>query len=190
MQQEVKLCPISVKPEMESRLSIERREWQAFKEKSRRDLRSAGPASYWSSNRAPGSSNSARLEGQLTEGVNILEKTNLSLMRATQVAQESEQIGSEVIGELGIQRENLLRTRERLTDADQDLKRTHVMIKSINRRLLTNKCLLIVIILMELGILMALIYIKFIHKKSWKFLCKSCFKLEQEGTLTMRIFDY
>ena len=165
MQQEVKLCPISVKPEMESRLSIERREWQAFKEKSRRDLRTSG-TSYWSSGRGHPGSSTGRLEGQLTEGVNILEKTNLSLMRATQVAQESEQIGTEVVGELGVQRENLLRTRERLTDADQDLKRTHVMIKSINRRLLTNKCLLIVIILMELGILSALIYIKFIHKKS------------------------
>lgn len=147
-------------------MSIERREWQAFKERCRRELRTTG-TSYWSSSLAPGSSTStARLEGQLTEGVNILEKTNLSLMRATQVAQESEQIGTEVIGELGIQRENLVRTRERLTDADQDLRRTHVMIKSIDRRLLTNKCLLIVIILMELGILGALIYIKFIHKKS------------------------
>lgn len=164
MQQEVKLCPITVKPEMESRLLIEKREWQSFKERCRKEVKTTG-TSYWSANRAPGSS-TARLEGQLTEGVNILEKTNLSLMRATQVAQESEQIGTEVMGELGVQRENLLRTRERLTDADQDLKRTHVMIKSINRRLLTNKCLLIVIILMELGILGALIYIKFIHKKS------------------------
>lgn len=73
-----------------------------------------------------------------------------------QVAQESEQIGTEVVNELGVQREALVRTRERLTDTNQDLKKTHSMLKSMNRRVLTNKCLLIVIIVLELVIILSI----------------------------------
>ena len=161
MQQEVRMAPPGVRPEMDSRLGAQRREWNNFERSSRSQLLMTSSPSGPS---RPGTS--ARLEDNLAQGTAILEKTSQSIMRATQVAQESEAIGSEVVSELGVQRENLVRTRDRITDANQDLKKSHVVIRSINRRLLTNKFLLIVIIIMELAILLALVYLKFIKKKT------------------------
>lgn len=57
------------------------------------------------------------------------------------------------------------RTRDRLTDANEDLTRTNKILRSMNRRVLTNKCLLIVIIALELAILSGVVYVRFIHKK-------------------------
>ena len=51
-----------------------------------------------------------------------------------------------------------------MTDANEDLTRTSRIIRSMNRRVLTNKCLLVVIILLELGILFGVVYVRFIHK--------------------------
>jgi hypothetical protein len=44
------------------------------------------------------------------EGRRILERTTASLARSNQVAIETEQVGTEVLGELGEQRETLLRS--------------------------------------------------------------------------------
>jgi vesicle transport through interaction with t-SNAREs protein 1 len=85
-------------------------------------------------------------------------------MRAEMVARESESIGTEVINNLGEQRESLVRTRERLDGTNDDLKKTRVLLRSINRRLLTNKCLLIFIILLEITIILVIVYMRFIKK--------------------------
>lgn len=71
-----------------------------------------------------------------------------------------------MVNELGVQREALVRTRERLTDTNQDLKKTSVVLRSMNRRVLTNKCLLVVIIVIELAILCGICYYRFAVKKS------------------------
>jgi vesicle transport through interaction with t-SNAREs protein 1 len=100
----------------------------------------------------------------LSRGISILERTNESVMRAEMVARESESIGTEVINNLGEQRESLVRTRERLDGTNDDLKKTRVLLRSINRRLLTNKCLLIFIILLEITIILVIVYMRFIKK--------------------------
>lgn len=84
--------------------------------------------------------------------------------RAEIVARETEEIGTAVTDELGGQREALLRTRSRLTDANQNLRKSHRIIRSINMTLMTNKCLLLVIILLEVGILSAIVFMRFIRK--------------------------
>ena len=153
MQMEVKKLPLNERPNAQRDWESKNRLWQNTK----RSL-------------VMQSSPSDRLEndlqdpyhGKLLQGRKILEDTNQSVFRATQVAQENEAIGVEVMSELGVQRDALVRTRDRLQDANQDLTKTHTVLRSMNRRVLTNKCLLIVIILMELGILLALCYIKFI----------------------------
>lgn len=102
---------------------------------------------------------------QLSRGLDVLERTSNSLARAEQVARESEQIGTECITELGVQREGLERTRDRLTGTNEELKRSHRIILAINRRVITNKFLLIFIILMEIAILLLIIYMKWLRHK-------------------------
>lgn len=155
MRKEVDLAPLTARNEMQTRWSLVNGEWASFKRSCK-----SGPGAF-----AEDGSRPQAIQANLIKGTAILEKTQQSVFRATQVAQESEQIGTEVIGELGVQREALVRTRERLTDTNQDLRKTHVLLRSMNRRLLTNKCLLIVIILMEIGILLAIIYWKYLKPK-------------------------
>lgn len=98
------------------------------------------------------------------EGRAVLERTADSLARSQHTAAETERVGEDVVSELGAQRETLLRSRQRLADTDQELSQTHVLLRKMKLHVLTNKIILIVIILLELGILAAVCYIKFFSK--------------------------
>lgn len=95
------------------------------------------------------------------EGRNILERTGESLARSNQIAIETENIGNEVITELGEQREALLRTRDRLENANEHLDQAKSVLKRMGRNVIYNKILLILIIIIEIGILITLSYLKF-----------------------------
>lgn len=154
MKKEAELAPAAARNEMQSRWALVNGEWASFK----RDCK-MNPGSLSDTDRP------TPLQANLIRGTAIMERTSQSVFRATQVAQESEQIGTEVVNELGVQREALVRTRERITDTNQDLNKANKIIRSMNRRVLTNKCLLIVIILMEVAILIAVVYWKFFTGK-------------------------
>ena len=94
-----------------------------------------------------------------------IDSSNQSLTRATRMAEENQAIGTEVLSELGVQREKLTRTRDLLTETDVELGRTHRILRSMDRRVLTNKFLLIMIILLELSTLGLITYFKFIRPK-------------------------
>ncbi len=151
MKREVDLTPVSFRNEMLQNWVSVSGKWNSFKANVRNDS-------------FPFGSNNQSTNQSLSRGISILERTNESVMRAEMVARESESIGTEVIGELGEQRESLVRTRERLDGTNDDLKRTRVLLRSINRRLLTNKCLLIFIILLEITIILFIVYMRFIRK--------------------------
>ena len=102
------------------------------------------------------------MRATVRQGTEILERTSQSLYRSTQVAIETEEVGTGVIQELGQQREALTRTRDRLTDTDTELTRSRRILQSMQRVGLTNKLVLIAIILLEIAILAGLIYYKFI----------------------------
>jgi vesicle transport through interaction with t-SNAREs protein 1 len=98
------------------------------------------------------------------EGRAILERTGESLARSQNIAAETERAGEEVVSELSAQRETLLRSRQRLADTDQELSQTRVLLRKMKLHVLTNKIILIVIILLEIGILAAVCYIRFFSK--------------------------
>lgn len=101
------------------------------------------------------------LQTTVRQGTAVLERTSQSLYRTTQVALESEEIGTGVIQELSQQREVLVRTRDRLTETDAELGRSRRILKSMSRVAMTNKLVLIVIIMLEICILTGLVYYKF-----------------------------
>lgn len=98
------------------------------------------------------------------DGRAVLERTGESLARSTQVAVETENIGTEVISELNDQRETLLRAKNRLTNTDEHLDRTRSILRKMKYNVLYNKLILIVIIILEVAILGTVSYIKFIKK--------------------------
>lgn len=93
-----------------------------------------------------------------------LNRTTDSLARTFQVAAETDQIGTAVAEELRTQRESLVRTKERLEETDQNLTTSRKILRTMYRRVMTNKMILILIIVIEMCILGALIYWKFIMK--------------------------
>ena len=97
----------------------------------------------------------------VAEGHAALERTADSLARSHRTAIETEQLGEEVVSELSAQRETLLRSKNRLTDTDEELSKTHALLRKMALGVMTNKIILIVIIVLELAILGAVCYIKF-----------------------------
>jgi vesicle transport through interaction with t-SNAREs protein 1 len=97
------------------------------------------------------------------EGHAALERTAESLARSQRTAVETEQVAEEVVSELSAQRETLLRSKQRLEDTDHELSQTRVLLRKMTLSVLTNKIILIVIILLEIFILAAVCYMKFIH---------------------------
>ncbi|KAM8705076.1 hypothetical protein ACLKA7_009524 [Drosophila subpalustris] len=104
-----------------------------------------------------------RQQQVVTNTYNVLQSTSESIARSTQVALQTENIGAEVLGELGEQRESLLRTTRRLEDADQELSKSRIIIRKLRHEVLYNRIVLILIIILELGILIGLLVLKFAH---------------------------
>ncbi|XP_077258030.1 vesicle transport through interaction with t-SNAREs 1b [Temnothorax americanus] len=100
----------------------------------------------------------------LLDGNAALERSARSVARSRAVAAESEQIGTEVISELGEQRDRLLRAKRRLSQTDEELNKTRKILNVMRLKVLTNKIVLILIILLELVILGIIVYMKFFHK--------------------------
>lgn len=102
--------------------------------------------------------------GRLLQMNDTLERTSNTLVNTQQIAAETDEVSVAVVDELGTQRESLLRTKERLIDTDVNLTRSRKILLSMYRRVMTNKLILIVIIIMELLILGGIVYYKFIRK--------------------------
>ncbi|XP_017141966.2 vesicle transport through interaction with t-SNAREs homolog 1B [Drosophila miranda] len=120
--------------------------------------------SYAGYSQLPSGSDHEQRQQQLAANTyDILQRTGDSIQRSNQIAIDTENMGAEVLGELGEQRESLLRTTRRLEDADQDLSKSRVIIRKLGREVLYNKIILILIIVLELGILIGLLVLKFAH---------------------------
>ncbi|XP_066550073.1 vesicle transport through interaction with t-SNAREs homolog 1B [Amia ocellicauda] len=100
----------------------------------------------------------------LLQGTESLNRASQSIERSQRIAAETDHIGTDIIEELGEQREQLDRTRDRLVHTGENLSRSRRILRSMSRRLMTNKLLLSVIIIMEIAILGAVVYLKFFRK--------------------------
>ncbi|XP_053698418.1 uncharacterized protein LOC128745382 [Sabethes cyaneus] len=98
---------------------------------------------------------------QVLEGRQILERTSASLARSNQIAIETEHTGHEVISELEVQRESLLRSQHRLENANDGLSKSRAILRTMQRNVLYNKVILILIIVLEAFILAGLLFLKF-----------------------------
>ncbi|XP_061553283.1 vesicle transport through interaction with t-SNAREs homolog 1B isoform X2 [Phycodurus eques] len=78
-----------------------------------------------------------RLQSQralLLQGTESLHNASESIDRSQRLAAETEHIGTDIIEELGEQREQLDRTRDRLVNTGENLSRTRKILRSMSRR--------------------------------------------------------
>ncbi|KAM8915647.1 vesicle transport through interaction with t-SNAREs homolog 1B [Spinachia spinachia] len=172
MEEELRAAPSSYRNLMSTKLRMYRRDLG----KLQRDVKSSATGFGLSSPTVEGSQHGiyssqnqqcTHLQSQralLLQGTDSLNNASLSIERSQRIAAETDHIGNEIIEELGGQREQLDRTRNRLVDTGENLSRSRKILRAMSRRLVTNKLLLGVIILMELAILGAVIYLKFFRR--------------------------
>ncbi|RVE57561.1 hypothetical protein OJAV_G00217480 [Oryzias javanicus] len=172
MEDELRAAPPSYRNAMSTKLRLYRRDIG----KLTRDMKSSAPGFGSASSTAQGdrqgiyasqNQQSTHLQSQralLLQGTESLNNATQSIERSQRIAVETEQIGTDIIEELGGQREQLDRARDRLVNTGENLSRSRKVLRAMSRRLMTNKLLLAVIILMELAILGAVVYLKFFRK--------------------------
>ncbi|XP_005106939.1 vesicle transport through interaction with t-SNAREs homolog 1B [Aplysia californica] len=160
LESEAKLAPVNYRTQFLGRIRHYRNDIDQLARNLKR-----GPPSGASGSDNYGFDREERLDSanraKLLQGHQSLQRTSDSIARSHQIAAETDQIGVEIIDELGEQRETLIRTRERLVETDANLGQSRKILKSMARRVMTNKLILAVIILMELAILGGLTYWKF-----------------------------
>lgn len=169
MEEELRTAPSSHRNAMITKLRLYRRDLG----KLQRDMKNSAPG-FGSSNQPLGGSHHSIYSSQnqqsthqqsqralLLQGTESLNNASQSIERSQRIAVETEQIGTDIIEELGEQREQLDRTRDRLVNTGENLGRSRKILRAMARRVVTNKLLLGVIIIMELAILGAVIYLKF-----------------------------
>jgi len=101
---------------------------------------------------------------QVMAGREVLERTGASIARSHMVAVETEEIGGAIVDDLGVQRETLERSRARLQDTNAELSRGRRVLTRLKIATVYNKIILIAIIIIEILIIGALVYIKFIKR--------------------------
>uniref|UniRef100_A0A3P9K053 Vesicle transport through interaction with t-SNAREs 1B n=1 Tax=Oryzias latipes TaxID=8090 RepID=A0A3P9K053_ORYLA len=172
MEDELRAAPASYRNAMSTKLRLYRRDIGKLQRDMKTFAPGFGPAPLTSHGDrqglfSPENQQSTHLQSQralLLQGTEYLNNATQSIERSQRIAVETEQIGRDIIEELGGQREQLDRTRDRLVNTGENLSRSRKVLRAMSRRLMTNKLLLAVIILMELAILGAVIYLKFFRK--------------------------
>ncbi|XP_015927522.1 vesicle transport through interaction with t-SNAREs homolog 1B [Parasteatoda tepidariorum] len=167
---EAKKAPYPFRLQMNNRLKSYRLDLNHMKKKvsqSENNLATSkrnqllGPSNPSSSANYPSGNVAAGNRGRLLQMNETIERTGQTITRTQQIAAETDQVGIAVVDELGAQRESLIRTKERLVDTDANLSRSRKILRSMYRRVMTNKLILIVIIILEVAILFGVAYYKF-----------------------------
>ncbi|XP_045162032.1 vesicle transport through interaction with t-SNAREs homolog 1B-like [Mercenaria mercenaria] len=160
MENEAKAAPVQYRTQMLGRLRTYRRNLDQLT----KDLKRKSESGFFQAENY-GFDRDDRLEAsqrsRLVQGHQSLNRASESIARSHQIAAETEEIGTETLVELGRQREVLTRTKDRLHDTDANLGKSRKILKTMAMRMMTNKMILIVIILLELGILGGVVYWKF-----------------------------
>ncbi|XP_052770210.1 vesicle transport through interaction with t-SNAREs homolog 1B-like [Mya arenaria] len=163
MENEAKIAPTQYRTQMLGRLRTYRKNLDQLN----KDLKRKTEVGFYQAENY-GFDRDERLEAsqrnRLVQGTQSLNRASESIARSHQIAAETDQVGTEIIDELGRQREVLTRTRGRLHDTDDNLGKSRKILKTMAMRVMTNKMILIVVILLELGILGLIVYFRFIRK--------------------------
>ncbi|XP_048339956.1 vesicle transport through interaction with t-SNAREs homolog 1B [Sphaerodactylus townsendi] len=167
MEEELKYAPVSFHNQMMVKIRTYRRDLAMFQRKMRSTDLGMIPVGLGDKKYgifSDENQRSTQVQSQrvlLLQGTESLNRASQSIERSHQIAAETDQIGTDIIEELGEQREQLERTKGRLVSTNENLSKSRKILRSMSRRLMTNKLLLSIIIILEVAILMGLVYYKF-----------------------------
>ncbi|XP_030806477.1 vesicle transport through interaction with t-SNAREs homolog 1B [Camarhynchus parvulus] len=171
MEEELKYAPVPFRNQMMSKIRAYRRDLSMFQREMRSTDLGLGRGNQGDTKYgifATENEQSTNLQSQrvlLLQGTDSLNRASESIERSHRIAAETDQIGTDIIEELGEQREQLERTKSRLVNTSENLSKSRKVLRSMSRRITTNKLLLSIIIILELAILGGVVYYKFFRKK-------------------------
>ncbi|XP_068049288.1 vesicle transport through interaction with t-SNAREs homolog 1B [Anomalospiza imberbis] len=171
MEEELKYAPMPFRNQMMSKIRAYRRDLSMFQREMRSTDLGLGRGNQGDTKYgifATENEQSTNLQSQrvlLLQGTDSLNRASESIERSHRIAAETDQIGTDIIEELGEQREQLERTKSRLVNTSENLSKSRKILRSMSRRITTNKLLLSIIIILELAILGGVVYFKFFRKK-------------------------
>ncbi|XP_065491488.1 vesicle transport through interaction with t-SNAREs homolog 1B [Caloenas nicobarica] len=171
MEEELKYAPLPFRNQMMSKIRAYRRDLSMFQREMRSTDLGLGPGSQGDMKYGIFSTEneqSTNLQSQrvlLLQGTDSLNRASQSIERSHRIAAETDQIGTDIIEELGEQREQLERTKSRLVNTSENLSKSRKILRSMSRRITTNKLLLSTIIILELAILVGVVYYKFFRSR-------------------------
>lgn len=171
MEEELKYAPVPFRNQMMSKIRAYRRDLSMFQREIRSTDLGLGRGNQGDTKYgifATENEQSTNLQSQrvlLLQGTDSLNRASESIERSHRIAAETDQIGTDIIEELGEQREQLERTKSRLVNTTENLSKSRKILRSMSRRITTNKLLLSIIIILELAILGGVVYFKFFRKK-------------------------
>lgn len=139
------------------RLDSQKRELRQIKELAQRNdlLGNRGTSE--------GSEDGAAFEqrNRLLSGTDRLEQSSSRLQSSQRIAHETESIGAGILSDLHAQREQITNTRDRLMQADGYVDKSMKSLKSMGRRMITNKIITGSIIAILIMLILLVIYSKF-----------------------------
>ncbi|KXS15631.1 putative vesicle transport V-snare protein vti1a [Gonapodya prolifera JEL478] len=97
---------------------------------------------------------------RLLGGTARLEIASRRLDAAQRIALETEQVGVGTLGVLQQQREQILRTRDTLSNADGFIAQSQRVLKGMQRRMMTNKLITGAIVVVLVAMIILIIYLK------------------------------
>ncbi|ORY79955.1 snare region anchored in the vesicle membrane C-terminus-domain-containing protein [Protomyces lactucae-debilis] len=146
----------------ERKLKLEqaRRSWkQAKDDAASRDLFGARGDDRYGETEADGAAYAQR--NRLLAGHERLDNASARLQNSQRLANETEGIGAGILRDLSAQGEQIRNTRERLMQADGYVDKSMKSLKSMGRRLITNKIITGTIIAVLILLILLVIYSKF-----------------------------
>ncbi|NP_001279174.1 vesicle transport through interaction with t-SNAREs homolog 1B [Callorhinchus milii] len=165
MEKELRNAPQSYRNQMTNKI----RSYKRDVSKLQRDVRSSdlgysAPRDFKYNTYNAENEESNQLASQralLLQGTDSLNRATQSIERSHRIAIETDQVGAEIIEELGEQREQLERSKDRLINTGENLSKSRKILRAMSRKIVTNKLLLGIVILFEVAILGAVVYFKF-----------------------------
>ncbi|KAK0400380.1 hypothetical protein QR680_003469 [Steinernema hermaphroditum] len=97
-------------------------------------------------------------QDQLIQNTESLARTSRKIQDTYRMVVETEQVGNEILGNLGSQRETITRARERMREADADVTRSNKVLSQMIRRVIQNRLLLLIIAIFMMVCLLFIIY--------------------------------
>jgi len=97
---------------------------------------------------------------KILESTALLDRANVSLANAQRLSNENEEIGTDVLTMMDQQKESLFRARDGLDSIDDNMRDARSIVLNMTRRVATNKMILAVIILLLLGVIGLILFLR------------------------------